>query len=76
MRLKIINEVNTYIIKQISALYEEQQEFRYSKSRMLAYGKSCKKSVQYNKPAYLCFVDLQKTIERISLKDFKTFTTQ
>ena len=50
----------------------EQQGFRKNRSTIDAVfvvRQVVKKAIEYNKPSYLCFIDLTKAFDRIMLKD-------
>ncbi|KAL6263137.1 hypothetical protein P5V15_005938 [Pogonomyrmex californicus] len=58
-------------INKIISLAEEQQGFRSRKfctDAMFGPRQIIEKSIEYNKPAYLCF-DLRKAFDRIQLQD-------
>ena len=59
------------LLKHISPR-EEQQGFRKNRSTMDAIfivRQIVEKAIEFNKPAYLCFVDLTKAFDRVRLQD-------
>ncbi|XP_056636715.1 uncharacterized protein LOC130445195 [Diorhabda sublineata] len=70
--LKLVTKVITNKINAITSLSKEQQSFRSGRScvdAVFILRQVVEKSIEYNKPAYLCFIDLQKAFDRIQLKD-------
>lgn len=59
-------------INSIISLSDEQQGFRTGRSctdAVFVLRPIVEKSLEYNKPAFLCFIDLQKAFDRVRLKD-------
>lgn len=70
--LKLTTNVITNKFNALVVLAEEQQGFRSGSScndAVFVLRQAVENFVVYNKPAYLCFIDLQKAFDRIRLKD-------
>ena len=63
----ITNKLNSII-----SLSDEQQGFRSGRScvdAVFVLRQIVEKSIEYNKPAYLCFIDLTKSFDRVRIDD-------
>ncbi|XP_045480919.1 uncharacterized protein LOC123685307 [Harmonia axyridis] len=70
--LKLITKIITNKINNIIFLSDEQQGFRSGRSckdAVFVMRQIVEKSIQYNRPAYMCFVDLQKAFDRVQIQD-------
>lgn len=70
--LKLTTKVITNLINSRITLSEEQQGFRTGRSctdAVFIIRQIVEKSVEYNRPAYMCFIDLQKAFDRIQVQD-------
>ena len=66
-----INLLSTSL-KRLISLQDEQQGFRSGRSctdAVFALRQITEKSIEYNKPAYICFIDLIKAFDRVRLKN-------
>ena len=68
LTIKIIkNKINKY-----TSLADEQQGFRSERSctyAVFVIRQIKEKSIEYNRPAFMCFIDLEKAFDRIQLED-------
>lgn len=70
--LKITTKIIANLINSHTTLAEEQQGFRCGRScndAIFIIRQIAEKSIEYNKPAFMCFIDLRKAFDRILLKD-------
>ncbi|KAK9881036.1 hypothetical protein WA026_014379 [Henosepilachna vigintioctopunctata] len=70
--LKLITKIFTTKINSITTLADQQQGFRTGRSctdAIFVMRQVLEKSIEFNKPAFLCFIDLQNAFEKIQLKD-------
>lgn len=69
---KVITKIFTTKITSTTTLAEEQQGFRTGRSctdAVFVMRQVVEKSIEYNRPAFLCFVDLHKAFDRVRLED-------
>lgn len=75
--LKLTTRIITEKLKTIITLEDEQQVFRSGRScndAIFLIRQIVKKSIEYNKPAFICFVDLKKAFDRVRIERyFKNF---
>ena len=67
--LKLLTKI---ITNKINGLQDKQQDFRSGRSctdAVFVLRQITIKSIEYNKPAYICFIDLVKAFDRVRLKD-------
>ena len=70
--LKLLTKIITNKINGLISLQDEQQGFRSGRSctdAVFVLRQITEKSIEYNKPAYICFIDLVKAFDRVRLKD-------
>ena len=70
--LKLTTKILTNIINSMITLSDEQQGFRTGRSctdAVFVMRQIMEKSIEYNRPAYLCFIDLEKAFDRVQLRD-------
>ena len=70
--LKLTTKIITAKINSLTSLTEEQQGFRSGRSctdAVFVIRQVTEKSIEYNKPAYMCFIDLEKAFDRVQLRD-------
>lgn len=70
--LKLTTKIITNKIGSIITLSDEQQGFRSGRSctdAVFVIRQIVEKSIEYNRPAYMCFIDLQKAFDRVKLGD-------
>lgn len=70
--LKLITKIITNKINSIISLSDEQQGFRTGRSctdAVFVIRQIAEKSIEYNIPAYMCFIDLEKAFDRVQLQD-------
>lgn len=70
--LKLTTKVITNKINGLTSLQDEQQGFRRGRScvdAVFVLRQITEKSIEYNKPAYLCFIDLTKAFDQVQLED-------
>ena len=70
--LKLTTKVITTKINDLTCLADEQQGFRSGRSctdAVFVIRQITEKSIEYNKPAYMCFIDLEKAFDRVQLRD-------
>lgn len=70
--LKLLTKIITTKINEATSLSEEQQGFRSGRScndAVFTIRQIIEKSIEYNKPAYLCCIDLVKAFDRVQLQD-------
>ena len=64
---KLLTKINGHI-----SLLDEQQGFRSGRSctdAVFVLRQITEKSIEYNKSAFICFIDLVKAFDRVRLKD-------
>ena len=69
--LKLFTKILSETISH-TGIVEEQQDFRRNRSTIDAVfilRQIIEKAIEFNKPAFLCFVDLTKAFDRVQLKD-------
>lgn len=70
--LKTLTKILTQIIRLKAPLCEEQQGFRHNRSTVDAIfimRQLAEKGIEFDKPVFICMVDLQQAFDRIQLKD-------
>lgn len=70
--MKLFTKILTDIIQKYTNTSEEQQGFRKNRSTLDAIyiiRQLIEKSIEYDKPVYMCFIDLTKAFDRVQLKD-------
>ncbi|XP_048516470.1 uncharacterized protein LOC125502436 [Dendroctonus ponderosae] len=69
--LKLTPKVITNKINNLKSLADEQQGFISGRSctDVFVLRQIVEKSIEYNKPAFICFVDLTRAFDRVQLKD-------
>lgn len=70
--LKLLTNIIGTAMSHTIPLSEEQQGFRKNRSTVDAifiFRQIAEKAIEYNKPAFVCFVDLTKAFDRIRLAD-------
>lgn len=70
--LKLTTRIISNKINSITQISEEQQGFRSGRScndAVFVIRQIIEKSIEYNRPAFLCFVDLEKAFDRVQLQD-------
>lgn len=70
--LKLTTKVITNKINDLTSLADEQQGFRSGRSctdAVFIIRQITEKSIEYNRPAYMCFIDLEKAFDRVQLRD-------
>lgn len=73
--LKLLTKIIADKISSIMPIREEQQGFRRNRSTtdaLFILRQLVEKSLEYNTPAYLCFIDLTKAFDKVQLKDVNT----
>lgn len=74
--LKLTTKIITNKINRVTSLADEQQGFRSGRSctdAVFVIRQVTEKSIEYNKPAFICFVDLERALNRVQLKDVLYF---
>ena len=74
--MKLTTKIITAKINSLTSLTEEQQGFRSGKlctDAVFVIRQVTEKSIEYNKPAYICFIDLEKAFDRVQLRYFIHF---
>mgnify|MGYP000420915844 FL=1 len=69
---KLMTKVITNKLNSIISLSDEQQGFRSGRScvdAVFVLRQIVEKSIEYNKPAFLCFIDLTKAFDRVRIDD-------
>ena len=70
--MKLLTKIITQHLSSTVSINEEQQGFRQNRSTIDAIfilRQIIEKSIEFNKPAFLCFVDLTQAFDRVQLKD-------
>lgn len=70
--LKLLIKIILKKLQPYFEINEEQQGFRVNRSTtdaIFIVRQIVEKATEYNKPAYLCFVDLKKAFDRVKLRD-------
>ena len=70
--LKLLTKIITNKINGLISLQHEQQGFRSGRSctdAVFVLRQITEKSIEYNKPANICFIDLVKAFDQVQLKD-------
>lgn len=70
--LKLLTKILSQNLTEQININEEQQGFRRNRSTVDAIfilRQIIEKSIEYNKPAFLCFVDLTQAFDRVKLRD-------
>ena len=70
--LKLTTKIITNKINEYTSLADEQQGFRSGRSctdAVFVIRQITEKSIEYNRPAFMCFIDLEKAFDRIQLED-------
>lgn len=69
--LKLVTKVLTTTISSITTLVDQQEGFRTGRSYTEAafeMKQVIETSIEYNKPEFLCFIDLQDVFDKIEIK--------
>ena len=77
--LKITTKIIQNKLTEMIPLCEEQQGYRLGRScidAIFVVRQIVEKSLEFNKPAYLCFIDLEKAFDRLELKDILNILEQ
>lgn len=70
--LKLTTKIISNKITSLTQISEEQQGFRNGRScndAVFVIRQITEKSIEYNRPAFLCFIDLEKAFDRVQLQD-------
>ena len=70
--LKLTTKIITNKINERISLAGEQRGFRSGRScvdTIFVMRQITEQSIEYNRPAFMCFIDLQKAFDRIQFKD-------
>jgi len=73
--MKLFTKIICCIISEQIPIMEEQQGFRKNRSTtgaIFIIQQIVEKSLEYEKPAYMCFIDLSKVFDRVRLNDITT----
>jgi len=73
--MKLFTKIICCIISEQIPIMEEQQVFRQNRSTtdaIIIIRQIVEKSIEYEKPAYMCFIDLSKAFDRMRLNDITT----
>lgn len=73
--MKLLTNIIATQLNEIIPMNEEQQGFRKNRSTtdaIFIIRQIAEKAIEYNKTAYICFVDLTKAFDRIKLQDVIT----
>ena len=69
--LKLTTKIVSNKLSRIIKLHDEQQGFRKGRScvdAIFAIRQLCEKAYEFNKPAFFCFIDIEKAFDKVQLK--------